>query len=214
MATKFWFPNSGSAPMDTIAWSAYWDHVDNSHLHLPLLLAKSSVAHGYFSSGTYNYNPFGGMQFISPQMAAYSWTTADEIKLQCGLFGDTNSITYLSAAIRVVSGDGATVRGTLWQGHSISAANGNRSLGGSGAHVHVAGSVAQQAGDRIVVELGVEWVASTGTGTYTITGDDNASDYPEDDTDTSWTKNPWVEFSPTIADYSGGTNVALTGVSG
>jgi hypothetical protein len=144
----------------------------------------------------------GVAQFISAQLAAYSFTTGDEIKLQAITWADVDNTIALGVSIRVVSGDGSTVRGILYEGQSPSVANGNRSLGGSGAHVHVQNSVSMQNGDRIVVELGgVQTVGDTGF--YVYLADDGATDLPESDSGSDPTLNSWAEFSATLEDYAG-----------
>lgn len=118
----------------------------------------------------------------------------------------------MQVIIRVVSEDGATVRGTLYAGDlttgtsnptsefavSAVALAGTNRQAPRGASQSLA-SVNALLGDRIVIEYG--WrIHTTGTVAYTasaIFGDDSGADLAEDESATG-TNNPWIEFSATI----------------
>lgn len=111
-------------------------------------------------------------------------------------------------AIRVLSGDGATVRGTLLAGFRGALANefpaGTFASTGTNRYFPASvavSSVAAETGDRIVIELGGAIYKGSGSARYLQLwlGDDEVEDAPEDETDTNFpTKNPWIEFSQSI----------------
>lgn len=209
--TRFYLPAAGT-PAISINWSAYWNYVAASRLLAPASKTKTSTDITIFDvMGNAANSPGAGAQYITGQLAAYNWTTADEIKLQVQMYTGSGTGAYLATCIRVVSSDGGTVRGTLYSGNGptdiVAGAVRNRSLGAAGAHIHVAGSVTQQAGDRLVIELGAVFTASIYP--YLNLGDNSATDLPEDETDAG-DKNPWIEFSPTIADYSAASPATVT----
>lgn len=120
--------------------------------------------------------------------------------------------------IRVVSNDGATVRGTLLAMDTGALANEfsataltNRRFpkGSSGATLS---AVSAQAGDRIVVEVGYRQHASLFSSFYAVLFGygwgqlrfgDTGADLAENETDTG-AGSPWLEFSQTLSFQAGG----------
>ena len=101
--------------------------------------------------------------------------------------------------IKVVSSDGSTSRGTLLgmgtYGNEMSATQQNLTF-----PTTALSSVTAEDGDYLVVELGVRFGNSTATlktGQFRIRAD-GSGDLPEDETTTSDTMNPWIEFSTYI----------------
>lgn len=101
--------------------------------------------------------------------------------------------------IKVVSSDGSTSRGTLLgmgtYGNEMSATQQNLTF-----PTTALSSVTAEDGDYLVVELGVRFGNSTATlktGQFRIRAD-GSGDLPEDETTTSDTTNPWIEFSTYI----------------
>lgn len=95
--------------------------------------------------------------------------------------------------VRIVSNDGATVRGELAFGNGTTGSNTtltNRNLYGSGSAFY--GSVNALAGDRLVIELG--FAPSSNNNVTVSLGSDNGTDLPENTTTTT-ANNPWIEFS-------------------
>lgn len=108
-------------------------------------------------------------------------------------------------SIRVVSGDGATVRGTSLALHTnalsseLTATGTNRKNPLAALSPVTLGSVSALDGDRILVEIGVRKnEAGTTSRNYSaVVGTDNATDFPEDETTTT-ANNSWLEFSQTL----------------
>jgi hypothetical protein len=202
MATRFYLPSTGTAEISP-NFGAFWAYTGGAARY-PSSKTKAGTTLGLRAvDGGISVTPGLGIQFSTNQLAAYSWTTADEIKLQMALYNGTLGGNFMAVSIRVVSGDGNTVRGTLFEGYGPTGAPSSditsRSLGADGAHVHVQNSVSQQDGDRLLIEIGIKFVHETGSDNIRP-GDNQSTDLPENETDTG-AKNPWVEFSPTIADY-------------
>jgi hypothetical protein len=126
-----------------------------------------------------------------------------------------NLDAFLHVNIRVVSGDGGTVRGTLYDGTGdtelIVNTYTNRNLGGGAKNVQ--NEVSMVAGDRLAIEIGFKKTsADSGWDTcYFRWGDTYGTDLPEDQTHTSGAE-PWVEFSPNLDDYGGGVNRRIMNV--
>jgi hypothetical protein len=173
-------------------------------------MVKTKINSAYaYSPGAYtSLNELNtDVQYCSQQFNAYSWTSADEIRLQVSASMDATSVGLVIAmSLRVVSADGATVRGILYEGYGdvqIAQSNCNRSIGIAGAHVHVQNSVSMQAGDRLLLEIGCRGGATT-TAYYAQIGDVTANpDCPADETSDTWgNNNGWMDVSPTLEDYS------------
>lgn len=118
--------------------------------------------------------------------------------------------------IRVVSNDGATVRGTLLALNTGAVASEFSDsvltsrkfpLGWTGAGATLS-AVTAQAGDRIVVEIGYRMhlgFASSFFAYGQLRFGDTGSDLAEDETSTSTTLRPWIEFSQTLSFDTGQT---------
>ena len=211
MATKFYLASSGT-PAATVAASAYWTHDAGALLLAPCSKTKTSTAINYntHETGASSWVQRHAQFVSSEQLAAYDFTAADTIKFQISPFAV--GVLYIALSVRVVSANGGTVRGILYEGTGPTAIDTsgfvNRSIGAAGAHVHVQNSVSMSGGDRIVIEVGALFPVAE-SHLYPYIGDDNASDLPENETGTD-NFNPWCELSPTIADYSAAaTNVVL-----
>jgi hypothetical protein len=162
-------------------------------------------------SGSSTWNMTAGQdgligQYVSAPIAAQTITGTVKmqmITLEPGAAFDERS----QLVIRVVSGDGLTVRGVLYAGDTSGltsewASAGtvtNRKFPQAAVSPATLSSVVAQNGDRIVVEWGFRAHATGNAGgTFTYMGDSGATDLPEDETDTSQAKNPWIEFSNAI----------------
>jgi len=139
-------------------------------------------------------------QYVSEPIPAQ--TITGTFKGQIRMRQETVDDNYdrLPVVVKVVSNDGSTVRGTLlslgYYGTTTEfdlVTPENRKI----ADGDSLSSVAAQADDRIVVEIGV--APSTGSGSFdsfinATFGDDSGTDLAEDETTTS-SHNPWIEFS-------------------
>jgi len=145
-------------------------------------------------------------QFISKeQYRAFNFTTLHTVKLQIQANeaeGEADAVLYV--IIKVVSSDGNTIRGILYEGEGATEFdNGVDNWENRSISANVQNAVNMQDGDYIVLELGVrfnntETAIQIGREYYR---DDSEIDLPENETDTAITKNPWLELSPTLDVY-------------
>lgn len=180
--------------------------------------SETATVHG--GSHTYPAAPtgynMGSARFVSPPIDAITFTGKFKSMAHCyGQFGVTNVSPNIS--VRVVSGDGSTVRGTLFAPftnttipYEVSSSGSNRVAkfpgtwdhSGSPDGIDYDGSVVAQAGDRICVELGVR-IYPTGSNTieyYNIVlprGDLTSTDMVTSQINSSAASDhyPWIEFS-------------------
>jgi hypothetical protein len=159
---------------------------------------------------TFN-EPAGGAQdvlmFQYVSDALIEQTIAGTVKGQMRVVESaTGANENAQCVIRIVSGDGTVVRGTLLASDTSALSNEysatsltNRKFpkGWAGAGTSLS-SVAVQDGDRLVIELGTRFGAVIGSYTAQARhGDTGGTDMAEDESQT--TDNvPWMEFSQTL----------------
>lgn len=149
-----------------------------------------------------------GGQYVSPALAAQ--TISGTAKMRMVVAEETaNDNVAAQLVVYVVSNDGQTVRGVLYAGDSDTAnppsnefgtAYANRAFPRAATTNFALSSLAISEGDRLVVEYGARMRGTARTSVlvgYT-TGSDGTTDLPEDETDTSQVKLPWIEFSGAI----------------
>ena len=201
-ATRFYLPSTGIAQVSP-AFSASWNlttaadriRMYNAHYRInSAMTAKTATGDNTTPQSILN------RQYVSDPIAGQ--TITGTVKGQ--LLGNENNVGFdgVSAVlIRVVSNDGATVRGTLLAlTYPVLAGNEYLVSTDENRYTPVSTaltSVAAQNGDRIVVEVGFYcYSKNSKIGSQTF-GDNNASDLPEDQT-TQTQNNPWIEFSADI----------------
>lgn len=200
MATRFYLPSSGSVPISpsvSSEWESSWQFTRR-----PAVTTKSNTSfvndEGYDTPGSTPMD-ICKFQYISGPLEAQ--TITGTVKGQIRVYeGEDDDDACRALVIRVVSNDGATVRGTLLAHFPSSLESEwatsatNRYFPPSGTSVT---SVDAQAGDRLLIEIGVRrFAANSGYHRYRM-GDNASSDLPEDETSTS-DYNPWIEFSQTL----------------
>ena len=206
MANRFYFPSTGTAAV-SVTPSADWNKTTGAQTAKPLAVAGktstalANVANSENSASDY-YRvliqqhvspPLNGNQAISGTYAMYIMGMEDNAAAEFGL----------SVIVRVVSNDGTTVRGTLLNGGLSS--EWNTSLRNSGSNYNDLTLVNALNGDRIVVEIGFNSGEQVSTTLYTGTiriGDTGATDLPENETDTTQTKVPWLQFDDVTLAFS------------
>lgn len=165
-------------------------------------------------------------QYLSDPLSGAQTITGTVKGVIRALESATTANAQAQVTIRVVSKDGTTVRGTLLALSTAAAASefgttlANRKFPlawvSPGATLS---SVAAQDGDRIAIEFGSRFIATTvATTTATLNfGDNAAADATEDETGTA-ANNPWLEFSQTLAFQAvpelRAVGTYLTGVAG
>jgi hypothetical protein len=121
---------------------------------------------------------------------------------------------YLYEETRVVSGDGGTVRGTVWVGTTVTAEFSTSRLT---RHVNaLAGSsVSAQAGDRLVFEIGAQGATpSTAYDAMLRFGDPAATGDFTLEADSSSDLCPWVELSSNLSFSVAAPDLFLDGMWG
>lgn len=222
MATRFYVPSSGAADVSP-NFSGTWDATGDAHRYKAVKTKLDTAFVVMTHYGAAGIPPFDAkvlsMQYVTGQLANYNFSASDTIKIQirCAEAAENRNLSLYSV-IRVVSEDGGTFRGTLFDGGGATPLEfdtggyQNRNLGGGA--VNVAGDVSMQNGDRIVIEIGIFANQSTYVGDWIggdiVYGDDDAANDLAENQSSYLAYNAWIEFSPTIADYSAAaTNIML-----
>ena len=221
--TRFYLPSTGTTTFST-AFDSAWD--DTSAVTTrPANTVKGTSAFVEVSdteaSGVNTWDVCLG-RFVSEPLAAQTITGT-----VMGIIRARENVTGVNArsqmVVRVVSGDGTTVRGTLLPQNTTTtninewvitttatAVRNARFPVGAGAATLT--SVTAQDGDRIVIEVGGRAVNTATTATFTLAlrFGENATDAADNETGVTEAA-PWVEFSNGLAFSSG---LAAQSVSG
>ena len=201
--TRFYFPSTGAAAVSP-AFSGDWErNADADRLRCVTARIVSAMTNKT-SSEAVTTSPYDVLtrQYVSDQLQAQ--TISGTVKGQIRTMESAAAADFMRAiVIKVVSGDGGTVRGTLLSHFPVALTASeyptimaNRYFPSSLA----LSSVAAQKGDRIVIEVGTRAFNTLST-SYTAThnfGDNSDADLPEDES-TVAAYNPWIEFSQNIA---------------
>jgi hypothetical protein len=198
MATRFYLPYSGAAPV-TPDYDVNWGDTSIA-ARLPLPTSKTSttittITFPQDADDTEKDILF--RQYISEPIAAQTITAQTvEFQIRAAEFHALNNL-YTTISIRVVSNDGSSVTGTILaltrDATEVTTVLTNRRF------TATTSQVIANANDRIVIEIGMggDPGPNKDHGSTMSIGDNNATDLPEDDTTTD-AFNPWVEFPTTI----------------
>ena len=217
MASRFYFPSSGSAPI-TPAIDAAWDHSIPNFARYPTGTSKDSTSMADIALTTNDDMLAEGHchgQWISGPITAQT-ITAQTIEFQMRAKEDhyrVNARFYI--CVRVVSNDGSSVRGTL-----LSLVYDNLEFDSvyveNRRYTATSTQVVTQANDRIVIEIGHYAEPDSGVGgnhnCKIRVGDSSGTDLPEDDTDQN-DYNPWFEFPNDITFAAAGVTVTPAAAS-
>jgi hypothetical protein len=195
MATRLYLPSTGAAAVSPAYDSGWGDTTGADRIAAVTIKIASAMASKSFPS-----NSSGGLarQYVSPPMAAQTISGTVKCYLRClENFLSHNYDGWIG--IRVCNNAGTSFTGTLLAtglhgpGTDFADSLENRSF----ADGDTVSSLAINAGDRLVIELGADQLTGTGGGDFSF-GDNSGTDLPEDETTTA-ANNPWLEFSMTIA---------------
>jgi hypothetical protein len=216
MATRLRLPSSGT-PSVSPAFQSYTHSTNAIRVTLPTS-ASDELSVYNLAPDTSDHLVSGDSliaQFVSDPMAAgIDFTTSDTVKYAIQAF-EYHSANNLAVQIwvGVYSEDGGTLRSTLRaksaHGTEVPTTHTNRST----SHA-LTSNYTTEAGDRLVVEFSLVGTPSNSGGTqghnggFRLGSNGASGDLPEDNSTTTATFNPWVEFSPTI---TFGDDVALSG---
>lgn len=205
MATRLYLPSSGTAPLASLGFQADWER-STGFVRRPCFTTKQNTS---LATDTRTWAGATTVQWVwsqyqSPPMRdTYDWTTADTISMVIGKCAETTTSgdTHLAYIVKVVSGDGSTVRGVVGLYHATST---EYALVASAAtRIHSARNAGatnftSQPGDRIIIELGVHGVTPALEAIQMRFGD------PSGTSDFALTAAlttdlcPWVELSKTV----------------
>lgn len=208
MATRFYLPAEGSGtPNISPAFDAGWEQ--NGQATRLKLLRKTTLS----VLSTIGANGTRTVPITTTQDILCNQFVSDPIPPQ-NIIGTVSFIiaalesaitanVMLAIVVKVVSQDGAVVRGTLFsnfnQDTEFATTQSTRIVNAQSVT-----NVITQPGDRIVLEVGGHAAAPTAATTYTMRqGDNNAADFALTSALTT-DLNPWLEFSQNI--YSTDTN--------
>jgi hypothetical protein len=205
MTTRLYLPISGTPPLGSLAVNSNWE-LTNSLSRLPCYTTKQNTA---LTTYTYTWAAALTQQWCWRQYQsdtlkyAYDWTTADTVSMVIGKCGEAASGTdsQLAYVVRVVSGDGSTIRGVIGLFHATSSEF--PLIASAATRIHAARTggatnFSSQAGDRIIIEIGLHGVTPTLTNAQMRFGDPSAT------ADFALTEGlttdlvPWVELSRTV----------------
>lgn len=221
MATRFYFPSTGTADVSP-AFDAEWND-SSSVTRRPLNRTKGTSAFLEVSdTETSALNTWDILlgQFVSAPLQAQTLTGTFSCVIRAReSAAGVNARSQM--VVKVVSNDGATVRGTLFPADTTTtnvnewvvtttATAVRNAFFPKGTASQAFTSLAIQAGDRLVVEVGARTVNTATTAGFTAAmrfGEAAASDLTADETGVV-EGNPWIEFSSTLlfqADLPTGT---------
>jgi len=205
MATRLYLPVSGTPPLVALAVNSNWELINNL-ARLPSFIAKQNTA---LTTYTYLWPATATQQWCWRQYQsqvlkyAYNWTTADTASMVIGKCAETTTggDTHLAYVVRVVSGDGTVIRGVIGLFHAISSEY--PLIASAATRIHNvrtdgATNFSSQAGDRIIVEIGLHGVTPVAENIQMRFGDPSAT------ADFALTAGlttdlcPWVQLSRTV----------------
>lgn len=221
MATRFYLPASGTAPLGSLAVDSGWTRSDNLERR-PCGTSKSNTSLTQKSAvwQTTSSASWVWVQFQSKRLAAaYSWTTADTVSMVVKVAESVAQVdSHLAYNIRVVSGDGVTIRGIIGT-YKATSSEYPTTLATIATRIHDARTggatnFSSQAGDRIIIEIGHWGVTPSLATVYHNYGDPEATqDFPLTAGDVN-DYCPWVELSRTVSfDLTSSKSAYLNGGS-
>jgi hypothetical protein len=200
MATRFYFPASTAADVSPSV-DAGWNYVSEA-VRRELVKYKGASAItvgtriGIWTAGNYALD----RQYVSNPIAAQTISGTFKMQLMTREYNAANDVVAILLCVKVVSGDGNTVRGTLLSlnnyGSILEFINAASHRNKTGADGDALTQVVAQDGDRIVVEIGYTDAFGTDPEANAKWGE-NATDLPENETQTT-NGAGWVEFSGSV----------------
>ena len=196
---KFYLPSSG-APDHSFVWSypgTWTDYASGYQYKAPDAKISSTFAYRSFSDTTATLVKMGCASWLTPSQSAHEWVLGDSFRIQVECEAGGNFTTCkLYAIIRVVSENGVTFRGTLFNGVGNTDFNQsdtvNRTIYGN-----IQNAVSMLATDRITIELGYQATMPNTTqrdGYLRLGCGTSTGDLPEDETELT-DLNPWLGFT-------------------
>jgi hypothetical protein len=205
MATRFYLPSSGTAPLSALGVASTWEQTTGLQ-RFPCSTTKRNTAltdstRTWASNSTQQWAWY---QYQSwPLETGYTWTTADTVSLVIrGLEANAQCDDYIAYSVRVVSIDGVTERGIVgWKGSTTGATEFTTS-----AETRICDALNGGAADfisyprdRIIIEIGLHGVTPSTSYTQTLrVGDPSATNDFALTSALTTDLCPWVELSRTV----------------
>lgn len=213
MATRFYLPSTGAAPVSP-AYDAGWEDTANATSRLAMVTTRIDSSFVQASaletgSSTVNARDLLIRQYVSNPLSG-NQTISGTLKGQMQISENNAAANFMpQMVVRVVSGDGTTVRGTLHAGDTrttnvdevtISTVEANVKNPAAGISPVTLTSVNALDGDRVVVEIGVRAnnTSATNYTAFLYVGDVSGTDLTEGGSETELL-NPWIEFSANLS---------------
>ena len=218
MPQRWYLRSSGTPNITPTIDAAHWEHINTSRISCSPAggaTALSNVAYApdgadHLVSGDAHVIQFISAETLDPQTMSAQTVT---IAMQC-LESNAGNNVSLTWKIWVVSIDGSTLLGELLpiRRDATEMATSRTNRTDSATTTLVTTSVPS----RLVIEVGCGGLptAASGVQGHNCTlfhGDNSATDLPANDTDTTTTKRPWVEFATGFT-FVGPQTLALMGV--
>jgi hypothetical protein len=186
MATRHYFPSSSTPPLATLARDTNWElPTASTNPSVARHLSLTTKANTALTTTTLTWpatatQQWCWWQFQTDTLASgYSFTTSDTISMVVGKCAETTTSgdSHLAFSLRVVSGDGATVRGTLLLFHATSTEY--PLVASAATRIHSAraftSAIAAQAGDRLILEVGLHGLTPAAENVQMRIGDPSAT---------------------------------------
>lgn len=213
MATRFYVNSGGTPPLAALGFHANWERTTDASRH-PMARVKqdSALTNTAKQAGSTN-DPYdvAHYQFQSePLLEAGTLTGTFRCRFM-GFESSTGADSYPQVMVRVVSGDGSTVRGTAYAGGAQTVTSttvefdtttspGQNQRFPDSRDASTLTSTAYEVGDRVIVEIGIRHIgAAVATQTATIRrGDATASADLNETANSTTDGDPWIEFTHTF----------------
>ena len=207
MATRFFFPETEAAAVSPTISSTDWEHINTLRRRLLATADSSTLTTTAYTPDAADHLVNGDAhhrQYVSDALTAQNVSGTVKGQFQCLEANAANNL-FLTLKVYIVSNDGTTEKETLLAitrdtTNELATSLTNRNFPSTAIT-----AADLEAGDRIVVEVGLGGTPTAAGGTQGHNGSIrwgcNASggDLAENDTETGTTFRGWVEFSDTIA---------------
>jgi hypothetical protein len=206
MATKIYLPSSGAAAVSP-AFYALGDTSQADYIEAKLAKGSTALANKTITIAASGSNIYYTVRmYVTPPITAVTFQAADTFQLTCRCKQSAANVNMSRCLmlLRIVSGDGATFRATLFSGgynyNALATSLTSRATSPGSPTAFYSGGSAQD-GDRLTIEIASRADApADGTADFNF-GEDaaNALDISDSDTDADY---PFLELSRDFSLYS------------
>lgn len=213
MVTRFYVNSGGSPPLAALGFDSLWERTTDASRHPMARTKQNSALTDTAKQAGSTTDPWDVLhyQFQSEALPAAGTLSGTFRCRFLGFESNTGADAHPQVSVRVVSGDGSTMRGTAYAGGTQTVVSttvefdttvspGQNQRFPDTRDGNTLSSVVYQAGDRVVVEIGIRhFGAGATTQTTTIRRGDPTAGSDLNETANSVTDGvPWIEFSQTL----------------